>query len=377
MTALTVNWVEDRRAPEPLFEEVTETCGIEWQALKDTYRDKIPTTFDETLLFDYDRDGWGDILVLDPPRHYLYRGLGNGRFEDATIRANLLSLPVPGAFIRNATIGDFDNDGYEDLLCDLMTPEGMTPAAFRNGGDGRFSWVRHAVLPAHLVGSATVFDFDRDGLVDLLRPNAGDPLPDWRKQARFIGDRSGRPSVLLRNRGGFVFQDVTESANAGAGYRDIFAAGATDLDLDGDPDVVLANHMGENVVLLNDGNGRFEERTFASPFGGFSMGMTLGDLDNDGDPDVYNANMSSRAGHRVWGNLRPEDYPPGVHRLIAGFFSGDEVLRNDPGVELKVMATKTNGWAYGPSVVDYDGDGLLDVYVPAGFQSVDPSEPDG
>jgi len=377
VTGMSVRWVEDRRAPEPLFREVTDDCGIEWQALGDTYRDKTRTTFHGTVLFDYDRDGWCDLLVLDPPRHYLYRGMGDGRFEDVTIDANLLALPQPGAFIRNATAGDFDNDGYEDLLFDLESPEGKTPVAFRNDGEGRFSWVREAVLPANVVGSGTVFDFDRDGLLDLLRPNAGEPRPDWRKQGRFIGDQSGRPSVLLRNRGGFVFEDVTEAANAGAGHRDIFAAGPADYDLDGDPDVVLANHMGENVLLINDGNGRFEERTFACPFGGFSMGMTVGDLDNDGDADVYNANMSSRAGHRVYGNLRPEDYPPGVHELIAGFFSGDEILRNDPGVELKVAAGKTNGWAYGPSVVDYDGDGLLDAYVPAGFQSVDPTEPDG
>jgi hypothetical protein len=284
---------------------------------------------------------------------------------------------MPRTIVRAATVADLDNDGYEDLLFDISAGTVHRAVAYKNRRDGTFAWEETAVVPSPYVGSATVFDYDRDGLIDVLRPNTGKPPEDWAEKARFIGDRSGRPSVLLRNRGDFGFVDVTERSNAGAGYRDIFAAGAADLDLDGDPDVVLANHMGENVMLLNDGAGRFEVSHFAHRFGGFSMGMTLGDLDGDGDADAYTANMSSRAGHRIHGNLRAEDFPKGLHTLVLGFFEGDEILRNDPGPQLNMVQQRTNGWTYGPAMADLDGDGLLDIYVPAGFQSVDPHEPDG
>ncbi|MHC4940809.1 MAG: FG-GAP repeat domain-containing protein [Planctomycetota bacterium] len=372
---LRLLWVEERTAARPLFEEITDRSGIEWKALRDTQRDGVRTTFPETALLDYDRDGWIDILILDPPRHYLYRGLGGGSFRDVTIEAKLLELPQPRTMVNAVTVADVDNDGFEDLLFDLRAGGLEQPVLYRNRGDGTFAWEDMAILPSPYVGSATVLDYDLDGLVDILRPNTGEPPDNWVEKARFIGDRSGRPSVLLRNRGEFLFEDVTKRTNAGAGYRDIFAAGAADLDLDGDPDVVLANHMGENVLLLNE-DGIFHEKAFAHRFGGFSMGMTIGDLDGDGDADAYTANMSSRAGHRIHGNLRREDFPRGLYRLVAGFFEGDEVLRND-GPELTMVQQRTNGWTYGPGMVDVDGDGRLDLYVPAGFQSVDAKEPDG
>ncbi|NJN14099.1 MAG: VCBS repeat-containing protein [Planctomycetes bacterium] len=91
--------------------------------------------------------------------------------------------------------------------------------------------------------------------------------------------------------------------------------------------------------------------------------------------------MSSFAGTRILGNLAAADYPPGVFDLIRGFVQGNVILRNETaaGAAPAFREAKEHeaGWAYGPTLGDFDGDGRLDLYCPAGYQSVSRSEPDG
>jgi len=108
--------------------------------------------------------------------------------------------------------------------------------------------------------------------------------------------------------------------------------------------------------------------------------FAVADYDGDGDPDLYVANMYSAAGSRVMGNLRQEDYPDGTFGLIRGFITGNELYRNDSNELQPIGETaqvSNSGWAYGPAVVDLDGDGALDLYSPSGYQSVSREEPDG
>ncbi|MEM8884783.1 MAG: VCBS repeat-containing protein [Planctomycetota bacterium] len=367
-------WLEERTAPHALLEEITDTSGVLPKMLRDTFEEKAATIFESTALLDYDRDGHIDLLVLDTSNVLLYRGKGDGTFEDRSLGSGLLTKPGRrrGHF-RDVTVADIDNDGYPDLLFDY----GRLVLLYRNLRDGTFRHDPAAVLPTPELGGATVFDYDGDGDVDLLVRLAGHAPKDQKQRGRWIGDWTGRPCVLLRNDGDGKFTNVTEEAGASAGHREIYGLAPGDFDGDGDVDVLAANHMGENAILRNDGDGTFTELPFARAFGGFSMGVAAGDLDGDGIPDAYVANMSSRAGQRIHQNLRTEDFPPGVHELVLGFFDGDEVLRTSTSLDMKVQGLFTNGWAYGPSMVDMDGDGRLDVYVPAGYQSVENYGPDG
>jgi len=369
----------------PLFTDQTPRCGIDATHFADRWAWRRPADIDPALslatyALDYDADGNIDLLLFHG-RPYLYRGLGDGRFVDTTEAAGLPAR-MSCTFLGGC-VADFDNDGDEDLLLDARLREGAVNAAFENCGDGTFRVLGSDEFPqlGCSVTHGAVADYDGDGLLDLYLANSGVAPVGEERRARWIGDRTLPSGVLLRNRGGWRFEDVTAHARAGADFRDIFAANWLDVDGDGDPDLLLANHMGENPLLENLGDGTFREHMTAPGFGGFSMGLSTGDIDNDGDPDAYFANMSSFAGTRIFQNLRATDFPPGVFDLIRGFVQGNVVLRNDSrrgaGPAFRELADQPAGWAYGPSLADFDGDGLLDLYCPAGYQSVARGEADG
>ena len=369
---------EERRTSDFLMEDVTESSGIDTLALMDSWAmDGVAAAFVGGVashMLDFDADGNLDLLVCDRNLH-LYRGRGDGTFDEVAAE---VGLPVDSEwFFPDGTIADFDNDGDEDLLLDGVSEsvKGRN-FAFENRS-GHFHLRSDFAQLDVSVAAGSIADYDADGLVDIYLPVAGVRAPEG-AVARWIGDRTSAEGVLLKNLGGWRFADVTVEAGALAEHRDIFAAAWTDLEPDGDADLVLAHHLGDNVVLENLGNGRFSKRPIDEGFGGFSMGLTVGDLDEDGDPDIYLANMGSASGNRIMNNLREEDYPPGVYALVRGWITGNVVLRNrGPGQAFRQDFEHNAGWSYGPALVDLDGDGRLDIYSPAGFQSVDRDKPDG
>ena len=386
-------------SPRTLLEEITDQTGIDVAALSDNWLQDgppyVPVPGGARLL-DYDRDGRVDLLLTDingPRDLFLYRGLGNGRFEDVTDAAGLDQLSRMGRsmWLTTSLVADLDNDGFEDLVLAIErgTQDGQVEhaiAVLRNRAGKSFEVIPEEV---HHLGKryrmsprgTAAADYDGDGLVDLFLGPSGEKPPPEQAQARWLGDRSSKDSVLLRNRGGFRFEDVTAAAGLAGEHIDTSSATWLDLEPDGDPDLFLGNHMGPNVLLENQGDGTFVRLPQPPGFGGFSMGASAGDLDGDGDPDLYVANMYTSAGGRIIDNLRPQDYPEGAYELIRGFATGNEFYENRGDEPLRPLGTAVDvansGWAYGPGVVDLDGDGALDLYSPAGYQSVKRGEPDG
>ena len=98
------------------------------------------------------------------------------------------------------------------------------------------------------------------------------------------------PNVLYRNLGGWRFEDVTDASGAAVEGRMSRGGAFADADGDGDLDLFVAVHGGTNVLLVNDGTGRFSERDagFEGAYGTTTVG--LADIDGDDDLDAYFTN---------------------------------------------------------------------------------------
>ena len=388
-----------------LMREITQTSGIDVSVFDDNWNRTGPPYFPITggaHLLDFDRDGRVDLLMTGEKQPYLYRGLGHGEFEDVSKVSGLANGPK--RTIQAALVADFDNDGYEDILLMILgrkkLDDGRVIPKLRyelyanNGIDGsdgsrasgtfrRVSDFDHNLhrfrYEAGFIGVA-IADYDADGLIDIYVGKGGKLAPKGQRREQWLDDQSSPEGLLLRNTGNWQFVDATAEAGMTGKHIDTFGAIWLDVEPDGDPDLFLANHMGPNVLWLNQGDGTFRSAPIDEGFGGFSMGAAAGDLDGDGDPDLYIANMYSSAGSRILDNLRPEDYPDGAFANIQGFVAGNKLYDNGGGGELIPLGVEAGvdnaGWAYGPGLVDLDGDGQLDIYAPAGFQSVTRDKPD-
>ena len=176
------------------FEDVTALAGL-----------SAPHEGFVGFFFDYDNDGWLDILVVgftsdmevalksriegkavnEGSRLALYRNDGDGSFTDVTTEAGL-SWNL-GAMA--ATFGDYDNDGWLDIFVGVGAPPMERFEAnrlFRNLGDGTFADVSASAGVDDLGKGhgATFADPDHDGDLDLFVPIGG-AFPGDRQRSRF------------------------------------------------------------------------------------------------------------------------------------------------------------------------------------------------
>ncbi|MBI1841417.1 MAG: VCBS repeat-containing protein, partial [Verrucomicrobia bacterium] len=245
---------------------------------------------------DIDGDGRTDLYFCTQlGTNRLYRNLGGGRFEDVTLRAE---VGLPNQISVGASFGDLNNDGLPDLF---VTTVRHGNHLFRNLGGGRFEDATQAAGVAFSGHSSGVvlFDFDNDGLLDILVCNVGRfTTEETGPGGYYVGfknaftghlfpDRTEYP-ILYKNLGNFRFKDVTEEM----GMRVLSWSGDatfTDLNNDGFPDLYILNMQGDNHYLENQGGRRFLEKTASvfpkTSWGG--MGVKFFDYDQDGRPDLF------------------------------------------------------------------------------------------
>jgi hypothetical protein len=367
--------IQTARAPHFLMREAAAERGIDRRRFHDNWTAGMRgTTTGGVYLCDYNRDGILDMLVVDLNCCVLYQGQPDGKFTDVTLDVGLPpSLLSPTGANLVAAFVDLDGDGWEDLILDRRV--------FRNEAGKRFRDVSHLSnlrLQGDVSGIA-IADYDRDGRLDLYVAR----LAPSKASSWLDGQSGGQASNLLfRNLGNWQFEEVAAASGATGGGRSTFTALWLDANNDGWPDLYVSNEFGNGVLLVNQHNGTFREHALAQGPGDFgSMGATAGDIDNDGNIDLYVANMYSKAGTRVIGNICPGTYPEEMMATLRSFVAGSQLHVNRGGLRFEqrgqALQVAAVGWAYGPALVDLDNDGWLDLYATAGFVSQDRNEPDG
>jgi len=360
------------RTSNQLMRDMTSETGINIPSLHDNWKLDAGVTrpFLTGGLYacDYDKDGRVDILVTDKRGAALYHGDAGGKFSDVTEQVKL-----PRTKSLGAVFADFDGDGYEDLI--------LARQLYRNDGGKRF--VQLGLLEHNLIlhprsNNYSVVDFDRDGRMDVYI--AGLQAEQYTAH-RWIGRSDMSFNQLWRNLGNWQFENVTEKSGTKGGGSPTLGAAWFDANGDDHPDVMTACELGPNDYYLNNGDGTFRRGVVPEGYGGFSMGIAISDIDNNGFGDPYIANMYSKAGQRVVGNLRKGIYSDDVDAQMRDFVSGNELYRNRGDGSFDRIGQQAGihdiGWTYGVGYVDLNGDGLDDLYSPAGFQSVSPHKPDG
>lgn len=352
---------------EVQFVEVASSAGLDFTHINGASPDRhLPEIMSGGgLFFDYDNDGWVDVLLVDGgslvdravasrARHRLYRNRGNGTFEDVSAKSGLTHQQ----YGMGACAADYDNDGWTDVYVTNVGPNIL----YHNNGGRTFTDVTRSagVGSSSFAASCAFADFDGDGYVDLFVVNYVDARID---NNIFCGDTTNRvrvychplnfaplPSVLYHNNGNGTFTDVSRSSGIGAHRGNGLGVVVGDYDDDGRPDVFVANDTTPNFLYHNEGGGAFKDVALLAGVAVASdgntragMGTDFGDYDGDGRLDLFVTNHELET-HTLYRNLG------------RGLFE-DATAKSGVGVETLPYV------GFGTTFFDYDNDGDLDLAV--------------
>ena len=318
---------------------------------------------------DFDGDGYVDLVITRLDDHdLLLRNRGDGTFDDVT---RAWGLDEFREATNGAVWGDIDNDGDLDLF--VTSVGGTRHWLFVNEGRNGFveqGMERGAALDTgdQRVGfSASFGDYDGDGWIDLH-------VTEWRP-SQLVGE--GSTGVrLLRNRGAAApgyFEDVTMQAGVNmvgvvSQTQDVltegtfaFASGFVDLDGDGLLDLTVASDFGTTRLFWNDGDGTFTDGTVRAWVGTAqnAMGLTFGDYDLDGDLDWFVTSVYQTS------SGSPGTEGPGPR-------DGNRLYRNEGGRRFSDRTDAANvrngGWGWGTAFFDAENDGDLDLVMTNGME---------
>lgn len=317
---------------------------------------------------DYDADGWWDLFLPQggnpftqdepsrPSGDRLFRNVLGHRFIDISEQAAISDVE----FGHGTAVGDFDNDGFDDVYVTNVGPDLL----YRNQGDGTFDEVsRSAGIDNPLWGSSAAWaDLDLDGSLDLYVCNYVDYDPRNPVSCLY---RTGEPGIChpedadpvpnrcYLNQGDGTFDEVADER--GLNGPESKALGVVVADFNGDrlPDVYVANDVAANHMFINRGDARFDEQAVAlgcaySGLGDYqaSMGVAFGDYDENGFPDLYLTHFTQDS-NTLYANHGPGGFEDttrkaGLHRPTLPYL------------------------AFGTVMADFDCDGRQELFVANG-----------
>lgn len=367
------------QTPAISFSDVTTASGISVpQVSTPENRYIVESMSGGVAVFDCDGDGFLDVATVNGSSVERYKNGGDlfltlyRQVEGATSRTPKFENITASAGLdrkgwgMGITAADFDNDGIPDLF---VTGFGRS-VAYRGLGQCRFVDVSEKTNlkgSGFMTGSAWA-DFDRDGDIDVFVARyvsleldnlpifGSSPTCSYKGIRVQCGPRGlpGESDLFFRNKGDGTFEEVAKTVGVDDAQK-FFGLGVTwgDYDNDGWLDLYVANDSGPNYLYRNNRNGTFSDVSFEtgtsySGSGGEqgSMGVAWGDYDNDGFVDLFVTNFENEH-NTLYKNLGPK-----------GFL--------DASMETKLGSPSMPYVGWGTAFVDFDNDGLLDLFVANG-----------
>jgi hypothetical protein len=357
------------------FTDVTAQAGIRFRHNSGAAGKKyLPETMGSGVcVFDYDNDGWQDILFVNSmgwAAHAtsksfpaLYRNNKDGTFSDVTRQAGL----AVEAYGLGCAAADYDNDGFDDLYVTALDGNHL----FRNLGDGKFAevTVKAGVRDSGFSTGAVWFDYDNDGKLDLFVSHYVEWSPSTDQYCTLDGKHKsyctpelykGQSATLYHNKGNGTFEDVTKKAGLYDPSSKSLGVALIDYDNDGWLDLFVANDTQPNKLYHNNHNGSFTDEAFATGVAFSDAGKARAGM----GADAADYDLSGRQS-LVVGNFTNESIGL-YHNDGSGLFS-DKAMTDGIG------APSANSLTFSTFFFDYDLDGLPDIFAANGHVADDVS----
>ncbi len=347
---------------------------------------------------DFNNDGLVDLFFSsNQGDNKLFINEGGLKFTDVSKEA---SVPQDSGWSTGVSIVDINNDGLLDIyVCkvgryEVLNSKNQLLICKGIGKNGIPYYEdmagQYGLDFSGFSTQALFFDYDMDGDLDMyLLNHAVHQNGSFAPRSNFTatynplsGDRIFRNETIssssVTGEAAVMFTDITKEAginSSSIGYG--LGIAASDINMDGYPDLYIGNDFHENDYLyINQENGKFKDQSdqHLMHTSKFSMGVDVADVNNDGAPEIISMDMLPYDPYILKRSLGDDEYDIFIGKISFGYnyqYSRNNLQLNrkngmfsELGLFSGVYATD---WSWAPLFVDFDNDGLKDLFISNGI----------